>query len=104
MENRIRGTSVAIFYIFYEHYLRHDVRKSLRQPETSGRKSTPYRRKRNTKFINNSRGAIMKKVILIFLLMLTSMQIFADCYRGDRAYPTSATVGGMRCGADGYWH
>ena len=59
---------------------------------------------RNTKFINNSRGAIMKKVILIFLLMLTSTQIFADCYRGDRAYPTSATVVGMRCGADGYWH
>ena len=46
----------------------------------------------------------MKKVILIFLLMLTSTQFFADCYRGGRAYPTSATVGGMRCGADGYWH
>ena len=46
----------------------------------------------------------MKKIILIFILMLTSMQAVADCYHNGRAYPTGATVGGMRCGSDGYWH
>lgn len=46
----------------------------------------------------------MRKIILISILMLTSMQALADCYYNGRAYPTGAVVEGMRCGADGYWH
>lgn len=46
----------------------------------------------------------MKKIILISILMMYSMQAWADCYIKGKPYPTGAIVGQMRCGANGYWH